>query len=290
MNKNQIIKSLVPGALLSYKKYNILPSLTVAQAILETGWLQHVKGNNIFGIKWTSGCGYKVQEFNTHEFINGVTTPMKCMFRKYDSLGDSLLDHGKLLSFSRYKSVVTSKTYKEACLNVYKSGYCTDNEYPQKLITIIEQNKLYVYDSALKPETIKNTSKTSFQDIRYLQRCLNLMKIINDNNKVLDIDGFIGPLTISVTKKLQKILNLSIDETCGPKILSVVKSIMEKPLCSINTKGYIIPIRYIQWRTHATIDGIYGNETVRRVKEYQSSNKLVIDGIVGNGTWQSLLS
>jgi len=41
MDKTQIIKSLIPGALLPYEKYNILPSLTIAQAILETGWLQH---------------------------------------------------------------------------------------------------------------------------------------------------------------------------------------------------------------------------------------------------------
>ncbi|MFT5873748.1 MAG: peptidoglycan hydrolase-like protein with peptidoglycan-binding domain [Clostridium sp.] len=37
------------------------------------------------------------------------------------------------------------------------------------------------------------------------------------------------------------------------------------------------------------IDGIYGNETARLVKQYQRTNKLVIDGIVGKGTLQSLL-
>ncbi|NNU78484.1 glucosaminidase domain-containing protein [Clostridium estertheticum] len=60
MDKTQIIESLIPGALLSYEKYKILPSLTIAQAILETGRLQYVKGNNIFGIKWTEGSGYEV--------------------------------------------------------------------------------------------------------------------------------------------------------------------------------------------------------------------------------------
>ncbi|MBU3130436.1 hypothetical protein [Clostridium tagluense] len=44
MNKIQIIKPLIPGALLSYEKYNILPSLTIAETILETSWLQYVKG------------------------------------------------------------------------------------------------------------------------------------------------------------------------------------------------------------------------------------------------------
>ncbi|WP_259472790.1 hypothetical protein [Clostridium estertheticum] len=33
MNKNQIIESLISGALLSYEKYNILPSLTIEMRI-----------------------------------------------------------------------------------------------------------------------------------------------------------------------------------------------------------------------------------------------------------------
>lgn len=286
MNKTQIIKDLIPGALLSYEKYNILPSLTIAQAILETGWLQHIKGNNIFGIKWTKDCGYEVQELNTHEWINGVKTLMVCKFRKYDSLEDSLLDHGKLLSFSRYKSVITSKGYKEACQNIYKSGYCTDMEYPEKLIAIIEQNKLYIYDAA-RSEISKNISA---EDVKYLQKCLNLMKITDVNGDALVIDGASGPLTISSIKKLQGILNLSMYAICGPEILSAVKSIMGKPLCSLKSTVYKTAIRYIQWRIGAAIDGIYGNETVRLVKKYQKNNKLVADGIVGKDTWQYLLS
>ncbi|MFT5875987.1 MAG: peptidoglycan hydrolase-like protein with peptidoglycan-binding domain [Clostridium sp.] len=287
MDKIQIIKTLIPGALLSYEKYNILPSLTIAQAILEIGWMQYVKGNNIFGIKWTTGCGYEVQEFNTHEIISGVSTPMVCKFRKYDTLEASILDHGKLLSFTRYKSVITSIDYKEACLNVYNSGYCTDNEYPKKLMAIIEQNKLYVYDSAPKSKISKNTTA---EDIKYLQKCLNFMKITDVNNNALVIDGASGPLTVSAIKKLQQILNLSMYGICGPEVLSEVKNIMEKPLCSLNRTEYKTAIRYIQWRIGSTIDGIYGNETARLVKEYQRTNKLVTDGIVGKNTWKYLLS
>ncbi|MCB2356115.1 hypothetical protein [Clostridium estertheticum] len=71
--------------------------------------MQYVKGNNIFGIKWTEGYGYEVKEFNIHEFINGVSTPMVCRFRKYDTIEDSILDHGRLLNFSRYKSVIITR-------------------------------------------------------------------------------------------------------------------------------------------------------------------------------------
>jgi peptidoglycan hydrolase-like protein with peptidoglycan-binding domain len=116
------------------------------------------------------------------------------------------------------------------------------------------------------------------------------MKIRDVNNKALVIDGAHGPLTFSAIKKLQQILNLSMYSICGPEVLSEIKSIMGQPLCSLKSNGSKSAIRYIQWRTSAAIDGIYGDETVRHVKEYQKNNKLVVDGIVGKDTWQYLLS
>ncbi|MBZ9618581.1 glucosaminidase domain-containing protein [Clostridium estertheticum] len=146
-------------------------------------------------------------------------------YEKYN-IEDSILDHGRILSFSRYKSVITSKNYKVACQNVYNSGYCSDKEYPEKLIAIIKQNKLYVYDCAPRSEN------TTDEDIKYLQKCLNSMKIKDINNNILVVDGASGPLTTGTIKKLQQILSLSIDGICGPEVLSGVKTIMEKPLCS----------------------------------------------------------
>jgi lysozyme len=80
MDKEKIIKQLLPGALLAFGKYGVLPSVTIAQAILETGWFKFVKGNNIFGIKWTKGCGFEAQEFLTgiwrkaHSFRCGMNS------------------------------------------------------------------------------------------------------------------------------------------------------------------------------------------------------------------------
>ncbi|HER1388856.1 TPA: glucosaminidase domain-containing protein, partial [Streptococcus pyogenes] len=45
------------GCLDGWTKYKILPSLTAAQAILESGWGKHAPHNALFGIKadasWT---------------------------------------------------------------------------------------------------------------------------------------------------------------------------------------------------------------------------------------------
>jgi peptidoglycan hydrolase-like protein with peptidoglycan-binding domain len=289
MNKDEIIKQIIPGALATYKKYRILPSVTIAQAILETGWLQHIEGNNVFGIKWTKDCGFDSQQINTHEWINGTKTSMRCTFRKYDSLEDSIQDHGKLLTFSRYKEVIDSNNYKEACNNLYKCGYCTDNEYAEKLIEIIEENKLYVYDHCESKNEDKLKSNI-VEDIKYVQKSLNLMNIKDVDNNVVKIDDTYGPMTISAVKNFQRVAGLLVDGRCGPKTMATINEIMKKPICSMKNIENKTTIRYLQWRLNINIDGVFGNETFGKVKEYQIKNKLVADGVVGQDTWGVLLS
>ena len=42
MTKQEFINAVVDGARKGYKKYGILPSLTIAQVILESGWGNHI--------------------------------------------------------------------------------------------------------------------------------------------------------------------------------------------------------------------------------------------------------
>jgi len=212
---------------------------------------------------------------------------MICKFRKYDSIGDSLLDHGKLLTLSRYKSVIASKDYKEAALNVYKSGYCTDAEYPNKLISIIEQNKLYIYDAA---PIGSSSSNNDSENIKYFQSCLTKMKIKDINNNNLVVDGSNGPLTASAVKKFQDIVGITSDGICGPNTINAIEIIMKRPSCSINNPGNKIVVRYLQYRIQSNIDGAFGPDTERCIKTYQKNNELVADGIVGNCSWERLLA
>ena len=122
-----------------------------------------------------------------------------------------------------------------------------------------------------------------------IQRTLNLMKIYDFNNKSLVIDGIYGPATMSSVGTFQKILGLKGDSTLCYNIMEAADYILNKSLCSIKSNTNKVAIRYIQWRLNITIDGIFGNETLSKIKEFQAENKLVVDGIVGKNTWNILL-
>ena len=144
------IVSVAPGAIETYKKYGVLPSLTLAQAILESGWGESglsAKYNNLFGIKAGSSWTGKRANLQTKEQnSDGSYVTIRSDFRAYDSVSESIDDHGKLLTNDRYKPVIAAKNYKEACQKVRECGYATSLSYSSSLINIIEKYGLNQWD------------------------------------------------------------------------------------------------------------------------------------------------
>ena len=129
---------------------DILPSLTIAQAILESGWGKSdlaQKANALFGIK--AGTGWKGPRVDSKskEHIDAKRVDITAAFRAYDSWEKSIEDHGKLLRAERYKAVIGERDYKTACRAVHTAGYATDPEYANKLIKLIEQYGLAKWDA-----------------------------------------------------------------------------------------------------------------------------------------------
>lgn len=129
----------------------VLASMTIAQAILESGWGKSglaIGGCNLFGIKATSAWQGKVYSTETNECYDGVNlVRVDACFKAYSNWGESIADHSALITKSaRYAKVVGETNYKVACQEIKNAGYATDPAYPAKLITLIEQHKLYEYD------------------------------------------------------------------------------------------------------------------------------------------------
>jgi peptidoglycan hydrolase-like protein with peptidoglycan-binding domain len=64
------------------------------------------------------------------------------------------------------------------------------------------------------------------------------------------------------------------------------------PLIKKGSKGDTV--NYLQYKllsrlyNPGAIDGIFGNNTLNAVKQFQKDNGLTVDGIVGNKTWSKL--
>lgn len=205
MDKKTFIELVKDGALEAFKKYNILPSLTIAQAILESSWGKQVKGFNLFGIKWTTKCGFEYQLLWTKEYINGKLEKVQAKFRKYKNYSESIDDHAKFLLSKRYNSVRQAKNYKQACIAIQKCGYASDHDYSLKLIRIIEENKLNVYDGQQHQNVVvvRRTLKLSSpmmrgDDVKELQTRLNVI------GSKLVVDGIFGRLTQGAVINIQK--------------------------------------------------------------------------------------
>lgn len=264
MDRKEFINSVKDGALKGCADYRILPSLTIAQAILESAWGSSqlsIRAKNLFGIKAFSNWRGDKITLPTTEWYRDKKQVINSDFRAYDSFNESIEDHSKLLSNARYKPIRECTNYKEACRKIYECGYATDPGYPEKLIRIIEENKLYEFDNS---EVLPEVSVSSGEDkILRFQRLCNSLGIRDYEGKALVEDNKLGPRTRSCTGKMPVLKEGSKGEAVG-FVQEVVKAM--------------------------PTDGSFGPLTKRCVMEYQRTTNIEVDGIVGPQTWTTIIT
>ena len=155
------------GEVLSYileTKRRILPSVSLAQAIHESGWGKSelaINGKNLFGIKAKEDWQGEVYNKSTKEQDKlGNETTILADFRKYGSWKESVLDHDDFFVIPAwrekyYSKVLNSKSWEEQC-NALTGTYATDIQYAEKLKNIIRKYKLYQYDDEVVEVEDKN--------------------------------------------------------------------------------------------------------------------------------------
>ncbi|MDR2895545.1 MAG: glucosaminidase domain-containing protein [Propionibacteriaceae bacterium] len=150
----KFIQSLAYPAHLSQQRYGVPASVTLAQAILESGWGESTLtrfGQAYFGIKCTtqmsqfqSGC----VNMSTWEVVGGNQVNTTAGFRTYASVTDSLMDHAYLLrSLPRYAAAFATSTPDDFARAIKAGGYATDPLYADKLINLMNSYNLRAYDS-----------------------------------------------------------------------------------------------------------------------------------------------
>lgn len=126
-----------------YDESKTLPSVTVAQAIVESAWGQSAPGNNYFGIKADSSWSGPSNNLSTQEEGAGGLYTITDGFRAYNTLEDSVIDHDKFLIPYKMGPYTTPE---EQAQHLKDEEYATDSGYASKLMQIIDENDLTKYD------------------------------------------------------------------------------------------------------------------------------------------------
>ena len=154
-NQSHFLSAIKQGAMDGAKE-GVLPSITAAQAILESGWgsseLAKAPNNNLFGIKDSEDWNGEIVTVPTQEYVNGDYIKINAAFRKYTSWNDSVVDHAKFFTSTEwrknnYRKVVNETDYRIAAQELKNAGYATDPSYAGKLNSLIEAYKLYEWDA-----------------------------------------------------------------------------------------------------------------------------------------------
>jgi len=148
-NKNatyvKYIEQYKQTAIEQMNKHGIPASITLAQAILESGAGQGElakRSNNHFGIK--CGSGWTGARVSHDDDKKG-----EC-FRKYDYVSQSYEDHSVFLKRDRYARLFQLKKddYKGWAKGLKACGYATLPTYAERLIKLIDDYDLHQYDYA----------------------------------------------------------------------------------------------------------------------------------------------
>lgn len=160
----EFVRKVWDSAVAAAQQLNVAPEVLVAQSALETGWGRQVirqadgaSSFNLFGIKADGRWDGDSATVSTLEYREGVANKEQAAFRAYDSLEHTFKDYVEFLQSSpRYRDALSQSGDNRAFLQgLQDAGYATDPQYADKIMAILESDRLGAAVSDLKfsPQT-----------------------------------------------------------------------------------------------------------------------------------------
>lgn len=124
---------------------NVPASITVAQAILESNWGRSAPAHNLFGLKGAGPAGSTQRR--VPEYRGGKRRVKVALFRAYNDVEESLLDHAEILATGRrYARARAASEDSGAYARALQGVYASDPGYARKLGGLIASHGLERFD------------------------------------------------------------------------------------------------------------------------------------------------
>lgn len=136
---NQIAPIVVNEYVRRKGQKRLYPSTVLAMAALESGY--NLKAETLFGIK---GDG---KILDTTEYIDGECINIKDSFKFYPTIAASVQGLYELMQWDNYDRATSCTDYEEECRMVQACGYATDPSYSDKLINIVNNYQLIMFNN-----------------------------------------------------------------------------------------------------------------------------------------------
>ncbi|KRK48790.1 glycoside hydrolase family 73 protein [Secundilactobacillus kimchicus] len=141
-----IRKLATPAVRVYHANRQVLPSIVIAQAIIESSWGDSQlfkEANNPFGMKGSYNGQTKL--YPTAEVYNGKRVMINDYFRVYPNLQAAIVDHDTVVADKFVPAGTTD--YAVAARALQNNGYATDPNYAAKVIHVIDAYRLTRFDT-----------------------------------------------------------------------------------------------------------------------------------------------
>ncbi|MDD3608509.1 MAG: flagellar assembly peptidoglycan hydrolase FlgJ [Halothiobacillaceae bacterium] len=150
---SSFVEAVLPHARAAAARLGVKAEVLIAQSALETGWGQRVPRDtqgqpnyNLFGIKADRSWDGARTTVRTLEFEGGAMVRKTAAFRAYASIKESFDDYVCFLQDNpRYADALKHAGDARRFVNeLQKAGYATDPDYANKILAIVDSDRLAV--------------------------------------------------------------------------------------------------------------------------------------------------
>lgn len=157
----------------------LYPSTVLAMAALESGY--NLNAPTLFGIKGEGAV------LDTTEYINGKNINIKDSFVIYPTLAEAVQGLYELMQWDNYDRATSTTDYVDECKMVQACGYATDPDYSNKLINIVNNYQLTMFNNIEETEEPETPVKPHIYTVKSGDTLWNIIKDYYNFNNDTDI-------------------------------------------------------------------------------------------------------